>query len=59
MIFVANAWLNSTRVCAFPGTQECTFELSNAREVSKLQTFAAVGCALIASGLYLAIRRRR
>jgi hypothetical protein len=58
LIFVGHAWTNSTQDCTFPDTEECAFELSNAREVGRLQGFAAVGCALIAGGLALAVRRR-
>ena len=58
MIFVFSAWTNATQDCAFPGTEECTFELSNAQEISRLQIYAAVGCLLIGGGLSLALRRK-
>jgi hypothetical protein len=59
IIFVANAVTNATRDCAFPGTEECDFELAEAQEISRLQSYAAIGCALVAGGLFLTIRRRK
>ncbi len=58
MIFVGSAWTNATKDCAFPDTEECNFELNNAQEVSRLQSFAAIGCVLIGGGLYLVLRRK-
>ncbi len=58
MIFVVSAWNNATKDCTFPDTEECNFELNNAQEVSRLQSFAAIGCVLIGGGLYLALRRK-
>lgn len=58
LVFLLNAWGNATRDCTFPDTEECEFELTNAQEVARLQSFAAIGCALIGGGLYLAMRRK-
>lgn len=44
--------------CPLPGTEECNFDLINAQELGRLQSFAAIGCALIGGGLALALRRR-
>ena len=58
LILVFSAWTNATKDCAFPDTEECNFELNNAQEVSRLQSFAAIGCVLIGGGLSLALRRK-
>ena len=58
MIFASSAWTHATTDCSFPDTEECNFELTNAQEVSRLQSFAAIGCVLIGGGLYLALRRK-
>ena len=58
IVFAAAAWNNSHRDCEFPGTEQCTFERSTALGVARLQAFAAIGCALIAGGLYLGYRRQ-
>ncbi len=58
LILVFSAWTNATKACAFPGTEECNFELNNAHEVSRLQFLAAIGCVLIGGGLSLALRRK-
>ncbi len=57
-IFVWHAWMTATADCNFPDTEECNFELANAQEIARLQSLAAIGCALVAAGLYLAVRRR-
>ena len=43
--------------CTTLSPTECGFETDLARGVARLQAFAALGCALVAAGLYLAIRR--
>lgn len=58
IIFVVNAVNNTTRDCAFPGTEECDFETAEAQEIARLQSYAAIGCALVAGGLFLTIRKR-
>lgn len=58
VIFVISSWNNSHQDCEFPGTEQCTFELSTGEDVARLQAFAAIGCALISGGLSLAYRRR-
>ena len=58
MIFVVSAWNSANKDCSFPDTEECNFELQNAQEICRLQSFAAVGCALIGGGLYLVMRRK-
>jgi hypothetical protein len=58
IVFVVNAVINTTRDCAFPGTEECDFETTEATQIAKLQSFAAIGCALVAGGLFMANRRR-
>ena len=57
-IFLSSAVGNLQRECSFPDTEECTFELEGAREVGKLQGYAAIGCALVGGGLGLTLRRR-
>jgi hypothetical protein len=37
---------------------ECAFETELARSIARLQAFAALGCALVAAGLFVALRRR-
>lgn len=44
--------------CAALTPTECQFETELARGIARLQTFGALGCALVAAGLYVAIRRR-
>lgn len=58
LFFVANAMHNSTRDCEYPGTDECDFETTEAQEIVRLQSYAAIGCVLVAGGLFLAIRKR-
>ena len=58
LVLLFSALSNLMYECPFPGTEECNFELNNAQEVSRLQSFAAIGCALIGGGLALALRRR-
>lgn len=58
LIFVGNAVYSATRDCTFPDTEECNFELTRFQEVGRLQAFAAIGCAFLAGGLYLVVRRR-
>ena len=58
IVFVVNAVQNTTQDCAFPGTEECDFEVAEAQEIARLQSYAAIGCALVAGGLFLTMRRR-
>ncbi|MEW6433054.1 MAG: hypothetical protein AB1730_16240 [Myxococcota bacterium] len=44
--------------CAALSPTECEFERELARGIARLQGFAALGCALVAAGLLLAVRRR-
>jgi hypothetical protein len=44
--------------CAALTPTECQFEEDLARGVARLQAFAALGCALVAAGLLVAVRRR-
>ncbi len=43
--------------CEAPGTEQCVFEQQTAAEVSRLQSLAALGCALVGAGLAVAARR--
>ncbi len=58
-IFLYGSVTHLTQDCNFPDTEECTFELENAREIGKLQGYAAIGCALLAGGLFLLGRKRQ
>lgn len=44
--------------CSGMGAEECNFEKALASGIARLQTFAAVGCATIAGGGFLLLRRR-
>ena len=44
--------------CAALTPTECAFETELARGIARLQAFAALGCALVAAGLTVALRRR-
>lgn len=59
LIFLSGAVKHLTLDCTFPDTEECTFELENAREIGKLQGAAAIGCALLSGGLFLLGRKRQ
>ena len=52
------AFMQLNHVCEFPDTEECAFELSTASDLAQLQSFAALGCALVAGGMFLLLRRR-
>jgi drug/metabolite transporter (DMT)-like permease len=43
--------------CAALTPTECAFETELAHGLARLQAFAALGCALVAAGLFLALRR--
>ncbi len=58
LIFLYSAVGNFQRECGFPDTEECTFEMENAREIGRLQGFASIGCALLSGGLFLLWRKR-
>lgn len=45
--------------CTTLSPTECGFETDLARGIARLQAFAALGCALVAIGLFLAVRRPR
>lgn len=53
------AWRTATFECEFPGTEECNFEIATAEYLAKLQAGGALGCALVAGGGALALRRKR
>lgn len=44
--------------CATLTPTECDFETQLARGVARLQALGALGCGLVAAGLFLALRRR-
>jgi Mg/Co/Ni transporter MgtE len=44
--------------CTGLGPEECTFEEQLASSIARLQTLAAVGCAAVAAGGWLWLRRR-
>jgi hypothetical protein len=45
--------------CATLSPAECDFETGLSRGVARLQASAALGCALVAGGLLVALRRSR
>ena len=49
---------NYAHTCAFPGTEECEFELTTAEDVARLQAYAAIGFSLVAGGMFLSTRKR-
>ncbi len=51
-------WTNAHRPCEFPGTAQCEMELSLGEHLARLQSYAAIGCALVAGGVFLFTRRR-
>lgn len=53
------SWRTATFECEVPGTEECLFESATAAYLAKLQAGGAVGCALVATGAALALRRKR
>ena len=57
LIFVGSAWTNVHHDCDYPGTDECAFEVHTGEEIGRIQAWAAIGCALVSSGLFLASRR--
>lgn len=52
------AWSNAHFDCDAPGTNECAFDVETHLELARLQSYTAVGLALIAGGAYLFARRR-
>ena len=44
--------------CAALSAEECRFEKELASSIARLQTLAAVGCAAVAGGAFLLVRRR-
>lgn len=58
LVFLYGCWTNAKKDCEYPGTEECNFELATANELARLQGFAALGCALLAGGGYLLLRRK-
>lgn len=57
LVFLWSSWVSSQKECEFEGTEECLFEIATNLEIARLQGFAAIGCALVSGGLYLAARR--
>jgi len=57
LIFLWGCWQNAHKTCEFPETEECTFEINTALEIARLQAYASIGCALLAAGGYLLVRR--
>ncbi len=56
---LASAVLRLSVDCTGLGTEECTFEREMAQGVARLQTFASLGLALLAAGVFLLVRRPR
>ena len=56
-VFAASSWNNSHQDCTYPGTEQCAFELATGEDVARLQAFAAIGCAIVGGGFFLAYRR--
>lgn len=54
-----SAYGNMNFVCEFPDTEECSLELDTHESVARLQLYAAIGMSLIATGLFLALRRKQ
>ena len=44
--------------CATLSSEECAFEKTLAGNIARLQAFAALGCAAVAGGGFLLLRRR-
>jgi hypothetical protein len=59
IVLVSLAVLRLRVDCSALSTTECDFETEIARSIARLQAFAAVGCALVAGGLGVAIWRPR
>jgi hypothetical protein len=53
------AWRTASFECELPGTEECLFETATAAYLAKLQAGGSLGCALVAGGAALALRRKR
>lgn len=45
--------------CTGMGAEECNFEKALASGIARLQTFAALGMAILAGGMFLFVRRSR
>jgi hypothetical protein len=58
LIFLWGCWQNSNKQCEFPDTEECIFEVTTAQQIARLQAFASIGCAALAAGGYLLLRRK-
>lgn len=52
------AWRSAHFECESPGSQECLFEEVTHADIARLQSYASIGTALIAAGLFLVIRRQ-
>ncbi len=52
------AWRSAHFECESPGTEECMFEETTHADIARLQSYASIGTALIAVGLFLMIRRK-
>lgn len=50
---------NLTFDCEFPETEECALELDAHEHIARLQLYAAIGMSLVATGLFLALRRKQ
>lgn len=54
-----SAYGNLGFVCEFPDTEECMLELTAHEGIARIQLYAALGMALVAAGLFLALRREQ
>lgn len=54
---VLAAFSNLNHECAYPETLECNFELENTAHIARLQSYSALGCALVGAGFILFLRR--
>lgn len=52
------AYTTAKRPCEYPDSEECQFELETNAEIARLQSYAAIGSALIGTGLLIALRRK-
>lgn len=48
----------ASRTCEFPDTEECLWEMSMHADIARLETYGAVGLALVGAGLFLLARRQ-
>lgn len=58
VLLMVLAYTTAKRPCEYPESEECQFELETNAEIARLQSYAAIGCALIGTGLLVTLRRK-